>query len=314
MLSLWIHGMVGSCFLFGCHELGHGTVFRTKWLNRMFLYTFSLLSWWDPFDYAMSHTHHHKYTQYVEADRENVFPVSPYVTAGVALEWLTINLTATPGRVFGKGGLISHVHLFFRAACGLPPGPMDVPQNEWIATLHADAPKEAQRSMHWSQFMLAVHAGIMYFAWVKSCWVLPFVVSFHSFIGNWLRNLWGMTQHAGLRGDVPDFRKSCRTIILDPVSEFFYWHMNYHIEHHMFANTPCYNLKALHKAVAEDMPAPRSLYGAWKEMLEIHARQQKEPLYTFDTPLPTGAGQGGKDWDSSDPAELIGDLAPPEFK
>ena len=38
--------------LFAPHELGHGTVFRTKWLNKLFMYLFSLLSWWDPFDYA----------------------------------------------------------------------------------------------------------------------------------------------------------------------------------------------------------------------------------------------------------------------
>ena len=73
LLALFLHGSVG-CFFFGTapHELGHGTVFRTKWLNKAFLYLFSLLSWWDPFDYASSHTYHHRYTQYLEGDRENV--------------------------------------------------------------------------------------------------------------------------------------------------------------------------------------------------------------------------------------------------
>ena len=47
----------------------------------------------------------------------------------------------------------------------------------------------------------------------------------------------------------------------------------------MFANVPCYNLEALHKAVADDMPAPRTLVVAWKEMLETHARQKREPSY-----------------------------------
>ena len=50
-------------------------------------------------------------------------------------------------------------------------------------------------------------------------------------------------------------------------------------EHHMFANVPCYNLEVLHKAIADDMPAPRTLVGAWKEMLETHARQKREPSY-----------------------------------
>ena len=96
-----------------------------------------------------------------------------------------------------------------------------------------------------------------------------------------MRNFWGMTQHCGLRGDVPDFRKSTRTITLGPISQFFYWHMNYHIEHHMFANVPCYNLEALHKAVADDMPVPRTLVGAWREMVETFERQQREPSYQY---------------------------------
>ena len=53
LLALFAHGTVGSFFVgVAPHELGHGTVFRTKRLNKAFLYLFSLLSWWDPFDYA----------------------------------------------------------------------------------------------------------------------------------------------------------------------------------------------------------------------------------------------------------------------
>eukprot|EP00493_Phyllostaurus_siculus_P012731 UN12918 len=29
----------------------------------------------------------------------------------------------------------------------------------------------------------------------------------------------------------------------------WYWYMNFHIEHHMYANVPCYNLPALHEAI-----------------------------------------------------------------
>jgi hypothetical protein len=42
--------------VYGCHELGHGTVFKTKWLNTAFLYVFSVLFWWDPIDYAVCST------------------------------------------------------------------------------------------------------------------------------------------------------------------------------------------------------------------------------------------------------------------
>ena len=60
---LFAHGTVASFFTgVAPHELAHGTVFRTKRLNQVFLYLYSLLSWWDPFDYGTSHTYHHRYT------------------------------------------------------------------------------------------------------------------------------------------------------------------------------------------------------------------------------------------------------------
>ncbi|MBT5875981.1 MAG: fatty acid desaturase, partial [Candidatus Latescibacteria bacterium] len=96
--ALFAHGTVGS-FLAGVapHELGHGTVFRTRWLNKFFLYFYSLLSWWDPFDYASSHTYHHRYTQYPDGDRENLLPLEPSVGSSFMLQMFTINLLTTPG-------------------------------------------------------------------------------------------------------------------------------------------------------------------------------------------------------------------------
>ena len=61
----------------------------------------------------------------------------------------------------------------------------------------------------------------------------------------------------------------------------------------MYAAVPCYNLKRLHRAVARDMPAPRTLIGAWKEMRETWRRQRSQPAYEFDTPVPAPAGNHG---------------------
>ena len=78
------------------HELGHGTVFKNKWLNKLFLYLFSLLSWWNPFDYASSHTYHHRYTLHPEGDRENLLPLHPKVGKTFLLQLFTINLFTLP--------------------------------------------------------------------------------------------------------------------------------------------------------------------------------------------------------------------------
>ena len=46
LLALFAHGTVTSFFTGTApHELGHGTVFKTKILNKIFLYLFSLIGW-----------------------------------------------------------------------------------------------------------------------------------------------------------------------------------------------------------------------------------------------------------------------------
>ena len=91
--------------------------------------------------------------------------------------------------------------------------------------------------------------------------------------------------------------------------EFLYWHMNWHIEHHMYAGVPCYNLPKLHAVVRADMPQPRNLRAAWAEMLETWQRQQTEPGYAYDTPLPATA-KTVRERPTAAAEASIGDLAP----
>ena len=139
-------------------------------------------------------------------------------------------------------------------------------------------------------------------------WSLILVFSTQQFTANWLKYLVGLPMHCGLRDDVPDFRKCVRSIKLDPVSEFLYWRMNWHLEHHMFAGIPCYNLKKLHKLVAYDMPKVRTLKEAWLEMIETKRKQKIDPNYQFDTPIPSNKPE--KNRKARALVDSIGDLAP----
>ncbi len=58
VISLLLHGIVGSHFLHTHHELCHGTVFKTKYLNVLFLKIFSLLGFLNYQIYIMSHGQH----------------------------------------------------------------------------------------------------------------------------------------------------------------------------------------------------------------------------------------------------------------
>ncbi|MGI9424105.1 MAG: fatty acid desaturase [Hyphomicrobiaceae bacterium] len=307
--ALFAHGTVGTFFRgTATHELAHGTVFRTAWLNRFFLYLFSLLSWWNPFDYASSHTYHHRYTLHPEGDREVLLPLHPMVGKTFLLQLFTVNLFTLPGRTFGKGGLISSIWVTILDAFGKV-GTDAIPSNEWLKALHADQPDEHRKSMWWSRLQLTFHGAIIVIAILTGFWVLPLIFTFFSFIANWLSYFVSLPQHCGLRENTSDFRKSVRSMKLHPFVAFLYWHMNWHIEHHMYAGVPCYNLGKLHREVKDDMPEPRTLVGAWREMLDTWQRQQADPDYQFDTPLPPTA-KTERRRRSKNAEASIGDLAP----
>ena len=308
-VALFAHGTVASFFRgTAVHELGHGTVFQTKRLNDLFLYLFSLISWWNPFDYAASHTYHHRYTLHPEGDREVLLPVHPNVGRTFLLQLFTLNLLTQPGRTFGKGGIISTIHQTALEAIGKT-GPTHMPANEWLAALHADQPEQHRNSITWSRILLGFHGAVLILALVTGLWVLPLIVSLPSYIANWLSYFVGLTQHCGLKEGTTDFRKSTRSIRLPKFVEFLYWHMNWHTEHHMFAGVPCYNLPELAKEIQQDMPEPRSLRAAWREMLDTWERQKSDPGYAFDTPLPaTAKTERHRSPEAGETS--IGDLAP----
>ncbi|MEI6085056.1 MAG: fatty acid desaturase [Verrucomicrobiota bacterium] len=72
---VFLHGMVSSFYINGIHELGHGTVFRTKWLNRFFDRVLSFFSWTNCDLFEVSHVRHHQYTLHPPDDLEAVLPI-----------------------------------------------------------------------------------------------------------------------------------------------------------------------------------------------------------------------------------------------
>ncbi|MCY4061873.1 MAG: fatty acid desaturase [Chloroflexi bacterium] len=307
LLALFCHGTVTTFFRgVAPHELGHGTVFKTKWLNKFFMYLFSLIGWWDHFDYASSHTYHHRYTLHPEGDREVLLPIEPTLASKFMLQLFTINIMANPRRIVSGGGLISTVILTVVGAFGRELES----SSEWIRTLHLDQPEEHHNSNLWSRCLLLFHGSVLLIAIVTGLWVLPLIFSTSAFTANWLGYFVGLPQHCGLRDHTSDFRKNTRSMKLNPLFDFLYWRMGWHIEHHMFAGVPCYNLEKVYKEVAHDMPEPRTLIGAWKEMRETWRRQTIDPDYQFDTPLPPTAKHAREDAPDDRLEGSIGELAP----
>ncbi|MFN8492915.1 MAG: fatty acid desaturase [Caldilineaceae bacterium] len=309
-VALFCHGTIASFFIgIAPHELGHGTVFKTKRLNQIFLYIYSCLGWWNMFDYAASHTYHHRYTLHPDGDRENLLPLSPMVGRFFLVQLFTINLLTQPGRTFAKGGLLSTIYVTFLNTQGRV-GSLEIPSQEWQQALHVDQPELHKSAIWWARVLLLFHGIVILASVLSGYWVFAFIISFSPFIANWCSYALGMTQHCGLKENDNDFRKCVRSVKTNLLFEFLYWRMNWHTEHHMFAGVPCYNLKPLYREIADQMPEPRTLAGAWREMRETWFRQQTDPAYYFDTSVPPIATTGKVR--SSDEALLnsIGDLAP----
>ena len=276
LLAMFLHGTV--CSFFGgvaCHELGHGTVFRSKWLNAFFLRLFAFLSWWDFIWFRPSHFKHHQVTTHHDYDGEVVLPQS--FNFKDWRFWLFM-FGWTPMGTWGAIKTIAR-----RAA-----GKLD---SAWYAFVMPEK-DEALRRRHrnWARYFLALHAVLAVTFIVTGNWILIFLINIPTHYCGWLGFLCGNPQHYGMQPDVPDFRKCCRTYITHGLPAFLYWNMHYHIEHHMYPGVPFFNLPKLREALEHDLPpAPRGLWATWKEMLTIYHIQQEDPNYYMEVKLPDPA-------------------------
>jgi fatty acid desaturase len=150
-------------------------------------------------------------------------------------------------------------------------------------------PKNERSKCRWSArshvliWVITITCSIYFQSWLPVLFVvLP------NFYGKTLVMLMGLTQHAGLREDMKDHRFTTRTVYLNPILSFLYWHMEYHVEHHMFPQVPSYNLKKLHELIKSQMPpARKGLWGAYKEMIPALIKQAKDPNYKIPLAIPS---------------------------
>ena len=258
----------------GFHELIHDSVFRARWLNRVFLRIYAFLGWYNHHVFWASHTAHHKYTLHPPADREVEFPRT-FDLKGI-WKWGIVDLRYIP----------TVLHGYARTALGYVG-----PEGSWIADLFPPSEPGLRRlRRNWDRIVLLGHLAIAAAALANGLWVVPLVITFPRAFGGWLQRLCNEAQHIGLTDEVTDFRVCCRTIYLSPVLQFLYWHMNYHTEHHMYAAVPCYRLGRLHRLIRHDMPhCTRGLRETWTQIDGILKRQKREPDYQFAPEVPTAA-------------------------
>ena len=271
--GLFLHGTVASFYINAVHELVHGTVFKTKWLNAFFA---ALFAWIGKSNYPMfwySHSEHHKYTLHPPDDLEVVVPVyhsaRKYFLSMLVSPQFYMDYQTNLRYCFGKF------------------------KGDWEPVLvPEDAPHRRRRVVNWARFLILSHIVVAAVSLYFGLWIIPLLVTFAGAYGGWLFYLCNYTQHSGLTENVDDFRLNCRTVRMHPIVRFLYWHMNWHIEHHMYAAVPCYNLKRLHRAIKHELPHTNgSIFEAWVEIFYIQYRRLRDDDYRFLAELPGEDGE-----------------------
>jgi len=302
-LLAFLHATIRAFLLNGFHELCHNTVFRTRGLNTLFLRIYSFLGFMNYVHFQESHRRHHKYTLHPPGDLEVTLPITHSIKGFFKFEF------------FNPRALINSPKDIIKTALGqssgewvdriLPPSPTPshharrragevagalASESQSAPTPAASPARSASRRdeyIRWARILLVGHGLIILVSLSLGYWIVPLLLTFANSYGTWLRFLCNETQHVGLRNNTPDFRLCCRTITLNPLLQFLYWHMNYHIEHHMYAGIPCYNLPRLHRLIKDQLPPPtRGLIATWRQIGQCLKRQKLDPSYQYTAPLP----------------------------
>ncbi len=246
------------------HESGHGTAFKTDWLNNVLYEIASFMVMRESIVWRWSHTRHHSDTIVVGRDAEIVIqrPLS-FVT--LALKFVNI-----PGFFKYFQSVIRHA--FGRVT---PEERTFIPPSEFGKL----------RVRAW--IYLLIYLTVIALA-VATRSILPLLlVGLPNLYGSWLMLVYGLTQHAGLAENVLDHRLNTRTVYMNLINRYLYWNMGYHIEHHMFPMVPYHNLPKLHELVKYDMPpAYHGLVAAYREIIPTLRRVAKDPNYYCPRPVP----------------------------
>ncbi len=249
------------------HESGHGTAFRTRWMNDVLYQIASFMILREPTIWRWSHTRHHTDTLIVGRDPEIAAPRPPDIVA------LLMQIFALKSSWKMLKALVMHAG-----------GNLSEEEKTFVPEM------ERHKVYRTARIYLAIFALVIV-ACIAMQSILPaMLIGLPSIYGGFMTIFFGLTQHAGLAEDVLDHRLNSRTIYMNPLFRFLYWNMNYHIEHHMFPMVPYHALPRLHALIKDDCPPPYpSTIAAYREIIPTLLKQVRDPSYYVERMLPQGA-------------------------
>lgn len=259
--------LYGSAMDSRWHECGHGTAFRTAWMNDALYQVASFMMIRNPVTWRWSHARHHTDTLIVGRDPE-IVAMRPPALFRLALAFV--------GVLDAWNGL---TRMLLNASGRLHPEEATfIPASEQPGVIRI------------ARIWCAIYAATFVAALAFQSWLPLMLIGLPRLYGAWHHVLTGILQHAGLADNVVDHRLNSRTVYMNPVSRFIYWNMNYHIEHHMFPMVPYHRLPELHQRIKADTPpASPSMWHAYREVWRVLKRQLTDPEYHKVRELPPTA-------------------------
>ncbi len=273
VVVLFIHGTMGPFMgLIAIHELQHRTVFRSKFHNEFFEVVYAFISWSDYIWYQQSHAIHHRSTCHGAYDGEVRLPLR--FSYKRWRFWLGI-LAWNPAETWGR------IKFVWNHANGRVVG-------DWYQFVLPENDKRLRaRHRGWAKSLLIGHSTFALLFILIGKPFLIVVFTFGTFYCRWLGFLCGLPQHYGLQSDVPDFMLNTRSFTCSWFPAFYYWNMQYHLEHHMYPAVPFHNLPKLRAAIEFDLPvATHGLYQTWREILSIRKNSLADANYQFVPEIP----------------------------
>ena len=229
------------------HEAVHGVLSRNKVLNRLFGIACAMPVLQNYSAYKVLHLRHHKFLG-IEGDPDHYDNYTQWTWLVFGMHWL-------------------------RLIAGYP---------IYIVMIPILGFRQGKRSDRWwiagevllLLALMAVVASLTPWHVLLHVWLIPMLVI------NTMVNIRGMSQHTFLE-EPDDPVRGTRSILTNPVTEFFMCNENYHLEHHLFPRVPWYNLKRLHGEIKDQLaereaPFVRSYFEFVREF--IQKSWQRSPL------------------------------------
>lgn len=234
--SLWVRvpawfviGAVIHSFAIFMHEACHGILFENRFLNRWVGWLAGLPALVPVSAYGSVHLTHHAHTKTEEDPDELMYPDMPQIQGRLGiLVWLLVG---------GPYYIGLHVP-FFSLKLARPAERVKI-LVEYALTA----------AVVGGLYLWATHAGRVELLF--ELWLIPGAFALA------LVNLRGAAEHILCRADNP--LTDTRTVTSNRLVSFAMNNLNYHLEHHLVARVPWYNLPRMH-AMMKELYAPHDVH------------------------------------------------------